>query len=206
MKTISKKTIERVLLYLRTLEGLIKEKRYLVSSKQLAQIIGLTDAQIRKDISSFGKVVGTPGIGYKTKELKKTLEKFVLQQNVVHIVLFGVGNLGTAIMKYPGFQGKKIKIVAAFDKTKSKIGKKMHGVSIYPVIRAPEIIAKTHADIGVIAVPKEYSQEVADVMVLSGLRGIVNFSPISISVPQNVKVKDIDLSIEFLSLFCNTHI
>lgn len=203
MRIISPKTITRVFLYIRTLESLIKEKRYLVSSKQLAEMVGLTDVQIRKDISNFGKV-GTPGIGYDTVDLKNTLEDFVLQQDIVHVALFGVGNLGVAILKYLGFHKGKIEIVAAFDKNKNKIGKKVKGITIYSVERAPEIIKKTCADIGIIAVPKECCQEVADIIVLSGLKSIVNFAPATITVPQDVLVKDIDLTLEFLALFCNS--
>ena len=203
MKKLPRKIITRVLLYIRTLEGLIKEKRYLVSSKQLSEITGLSDVKIRKDISNF-KTVGKPRIGYKTSDLKKTLENFLLQNNAVHLVLFGVGNLGSAFLRYPGFRREKIKLVAAFDTSPRKIGKTIEGVRIYPVERAPEIIKRCRADIGIIAVPKEQGQEVADYMVLSGLHRIVNFAPCSISVPAKVQVRNIDFTIEFLSLFCDS--
>jgi redox-sensing transcriptional repressor len=203
MKKIPRKTIVRVLLYIRTLESLIKEKRYLVSSKQLSEITGLSDVKIRKDISNFKKV-GKPRVGYKTVELKKTLQDFLLQNNTVNLVLFGAGNLGSAILKYPGFHQRKVRVVAAFDVSSHKIGKKINGVRIYPVERAPEVIRRVKADIGIIAVPKEHSQEVADYMVLSGLHRIINFAPCSISVPAKVKVRNFDFTIEFLSLFCDT--
>lgn len=202
MAKISRKTIARALRYIRALESLIKQKRHLVSSRQLAGMIGLTDVQIRKDISNFGRV-GIPRIGYDTRELKSVLEEFILQRRTVAIALFGAGNLGTAILRYPGFRRGKIRLVAAFDASEAKVGKKIGGVRVYPLQRAPEIIRKRHVDIGVIAVPQDQSQSVADLMVLTGLRGIVNFSPASVSVPANVIVKDIDLTIEFLSLFCD---
>ncbi|MBU9889824.1 MAG: redox-sensing transcriptional repressor Rex [Candidatus Omnitrophica bacterium] len=202
MKKLPRKIITRVLLYIRTLEGLLKEKRYLVSSKQLAEITGLSDVKIRKDISNFRKI-GRPRIGYRTAELKKTLEDYLLQNHKVNLVLFGAGNLGAAILKYPGFHRDKVRIVAAFDAAGDKIGKKINGVRIYPVERAPEIIKRQRADIGIIAVPKEHSQEVADYMVLSGLHGIVNFAPCSINVPAKVQVRNMDFTIEFLSLFCD---
>ncbi|MFH0985619.1 MAG: redox-sensing transcriptional repressor Rex [Candidatus Omnitrophota bacterium] len=203
MKKIPRKTITRVLLYIRTLESLLKEKRYLVSSKQLSEITGLSDVKIRKDISNFKKI-GKPRIGYRTVELKKTLEDFLLQKNVVHLVLFGVGNLGSAILRYPGYHRDKVKLVAAFDVSDQKVGKRIDGVRIYPVERAPEIIKRLHAHIGIIAVPKEHCQEVADYMVLSGLTRIVNFAPASISVPAKVQVRNMDFTIEFLSLFCDS--
>lgn len=203
MKKIPRKTITRVLLYIRTLESLIKEKRYMVSSKQLAEITGLSDVKIRKDVSNF-RSVGRPRIGYNTVELKKTLANYLLQNNVVRLVLFGAGNLGSAILKYPGFHQSKIKLVAAFDIAPGKVGKKINGVRIYPVDRAPEIIKRYRADIGIIAVPKENGQEVANYMVLSGLHRIINFAPCSISVPTKVQVRNFDFTIEFLSLFCDS--
>lgn len=200
MKKISQKTITRALLYTRTLEQLLQNREELVSSRKLADLTGLTDVQVRKDISFFGRV-GKPRIGYRTAELKETLEEFV-SQNVLHVALFGAGNLGSAILRYPGFYQEKVKLVAAFDTDKKKIGQTIHGVRIYPPEQAPRVVRKTHADIGIIAVPKEVSQTVADLMVRSGLRGIVNFSPTTVSVPPSVVVKNIDLAIEFLSLFC----
>lgn len=202
VKKIPKKTIERVFFYIRTLESLIKSKRYLVSSIELAKMTGFSDVQIRKDISKFGKI-GIPRIGYKTIELRDILEGFVIQQDAVHVALFGVGNLGSAILKYPGFHEGRIKIVSAFDKDTKKLGKKINGVSIYSIEKAPKVIKNTKIEIGIIAVPKEFSQEVVDVVVLSGLKGIINFTPTSIVVPKNIAVRDIDFTIEFLSLLCD---
>lgn len=202
MKNVSKKTIGRALLYIRTLENLVKEKRFLVSSKELERITGISDVQIRKDISYFGKV-GTPRVGYNTRELRDTLEDFLLKHGTVKVALFGVGNLGRAILRYPGFHKGKIKLVAAFDKDRNKVGKKIQGVKIYHVDEAPKVVRKSKADIGIVAVPENFAQEVADLMILAGLKGIVNFAPASIDVPKNVHVRDIDFSIEFLSLFCD---
>lgn len=203
MKKLPRKIITRVLLYIRTLESLIKEKRYLVSSKQLSEITGLSDVKIRKDISNFKKI-GKPRIGYKTLDLKRTLENYLIQGNTVRVVLFGAGNLGSAILRYPGFRKGNVRLVAAFDALRRKTGKKVGGVHIYPVERSPEIIRRCRADIGIIAVPKEHAQEVADFMVLSGLHRIINFAPCPISVPAKVQVRNIDFTIEFLSLFCDT--
>ena len=202
MKKIPQKTIARALLYIRTLEGLAKRQQKFVSSEQLARLTGFTAVQIRKDISSFGKV-GTPRIGYRARELKNVLEDFILQDHKVLVVLFGVGNLGTAILKYPGFHRDRVRIVAAFDTAPQKLGKKINGVTVYPFRRAPEIILKTRAKLGILAVPKERCQEVADFMAAVGLRGIVNFAPASVMVPSSMRVKDIDLTVEFLSLFCD---
>ncbi|MBN1688604.1 MAG: redox-sensing transcriptional repressor Rex [Candidatus Omnitrophica bacterium] len=201
MRKVSPKTLTRALFYIRTLNRLLHLGGSVVSSKELADIMGFSDAQVRKDISNFGKV-GKPRIGYKVAELKQVLEDFLVQ-DVVHAALFGVGNLGSAILRYSGFHQNKIKLVAAFDIDKNKIGKTINGVPVYAMKDIREIVRRTHVDIGIIAAPEEASQDIADLIVGSGLKGIVNFAPTSVSVPKGVFVKDIDLSIEFLSLFCD---
>ncbi len=200
MRRFPRKTITRSLLYIRILEKLIAEGEQFVSSKRISDIAGLSDAQVRKDISNFGRV-GRPRVGYRTTDLKKVLEEFI-SKNVVHVVLFGAGNLGTAVLKYPKFQQGKIRIIAAFDKNKRKIGRSINGVPVYDLTRAREIIKRLRADIAVIAVPEKSSQQVASLIVSCGVKGIINFSPASISVPKSVHVRNIDLSIEFLSLSC----
>lgn len=200
MIKISPKATARSLMYIRSLEGLIKAKRQLVSSRQLAQMTGFTDVQIRKDISGFGKV-GTPRIGYNTQDLKQILEDSILQKTTVKVALFGVGNLGTAILKYPGFQKDTIQIVAAFDSDLTKVGKVVNGIKIFDPAEASGVIRKKKAQIGIIAVPGDAAQKIADIMVLSGLKGIANFTPASVSVPCHIQVRNIDFSIEFLALF-----
>ena len=199
MKRFPQRTISRSLLYIRTLERLMQAKQDCVSSQQLAEITGVTDVQIRKDISNFGKA-GRPRIGYRTEELQNILEEFV-SQNAVHVALFGAGNLGSAILRYPGFQQKKIRMVAAFDADRRKIGTEVNGVKVYDIADAKRIIARTRPEIGIIAVPEEAAQRVANVMVAAGVKGIINFSPVSIAVPRGVAVRAIDLAIEFQALF-----
>jgi len=203
MKIIPKKTIARVLLYLRILGELTRDGKKHVSSKELAAIAGLSDVQIRKDISRFGKI-GRPRIGYQVRELKKKLEEFVLGQKAVHVALFGVGNLGAALLKFPGFHSDRIKVVAAYDVDASKIGKTINGVPIYALEDAAKTVKRIRTDIGVIAVPEAVCQSVADTMIRAGLKRIINFAPASINVPKGVAVKDIDFTIEFLSLFCDS--
>ena len=204
MTKLSHNTISRVFLYIRILEGLIKKKHAGISSKQLAALAGSSDVQVRKDISNFKKI-GTPGIGYSTVELRDTLVKFVLKDHVVSAALFGVGNLGTAILKYPSFYKERIKIVAAFDKSDGRIGKTINGLEVSAVTDAKRVIKNKRIDIAIIAVPQESAQSVADIIISSGLRGIVNFSPTMINVPSEIFVKDMDFTIEFLSLYCDAY-
>lgn len=199
MKKFPQRTISRAFMYLRVLDGLSEEGREYVSSQELASMTGVFDAQVRKDISVFGKV-GRPRIGYPVNTLKKLLEEYIVQ-HVVHVVLFGVGNLGSAILRYPGFRDDKVKIVAAFDNDPEKIGKAINGITIHAFDKADAFIPRKHVEIGVIAVPKHASQRVADLMVACGIKGIINFSPISVLAPKDVCVRNIDLAVEFLALF-----
>lgn len=201
MKKFPQKTISRAFLYLRALDLLIEEEKEYVSSKELALMAGVVDVQVRKDVSMFGKV-GKPRVGYQTDKLKKLLEEFIVQ-HVVHVVLFGVGNLGSAILQYPGFRNDKVKIVAAFDSDPEKNGKVINGIRIYSPDKAKRIISKKHIEIGVIACPKKFSQETTDLLVESGIKGIINFSPTAIAVPKDVYVRNIDLAVEFLGLYCD---
>ncbi|MEW5894907.1 MAG: redox-sensing transcriptional repressor Rex [Candidatus Omnitrophota bacterium] len=201
MKRFPQKTISRTFMYLRVLDSLIEGAREFVSSQEIAAMAGVADVQVRKDISAFGKV-GRPRIGYETEKLKRLLEEFIVQ-NVVHVVLFGVGNLGSAILRYPGFREDKVKILAAFDNDQEKIGKAINGITIYPVEKAELIIPKKHIEIGVIATPKQASQRIAEILVSCGIKGIINFSPTTVTVPKDVHIRNIDLAVEFLTLFCD---
>lgn len=183
----------------------MREGKITISSGGLARITGLTDVQIRKDISNFGKV-GIPRVGYNIRDLKTVLEEFILRKNVIRVILFGAGNLGKAILKYAGFGKQKLKIVAAFDRDKKKSEKVINGVKVYPFEKALFLIKKSTADIGVIAVPQEASQEVADLIVAAGIKSIVNFAPVSLKVPKEVHVRNIDLTIEFLSAYCDASV
>jgi len=203
MKKISSRTISRALLYIRTLESLIKKKQERVSSAEIASIAGLTDVQVRKDISAFGKI-GVPRVGYNVVGLKGVLEEFILEKNRVGIVIFGVGNLGKAILSYFALKKSKIKIVAAFEKDEKKVGKDINKIEIFSFEKAKNIIKKYKIDMAIIAVPVNASQEVADIVVDSGIKSIINFAPTSLVVPKDVTVKEIDLLIEFLSLYCDS--
>jgi len=200
MKHLSRKAIARVLLYIRTLKSLLEKKQYSISSSELARILGISDAQIRKDISNFGKV-GTPRVGYNIKELLRTLEEFVLKKEIIHVVILGAGNIGTALLKYSWKRKANLKIIAAFDSNKRKIGKIINSIPIYSIDKIETVIKKHRVDLVILAVPEDASQEIADMLISLGIQRIINFTPVTLQVPQTVSVKNIDLSIEFLSLY-----
>lgn len=200
-RRVPERTIPRTLLYIRILDDLLKRGEDHVSSGELARMTGFQDNQIRKDISNFGPV-GKPRVGYPVRALKKRLEASV-HGAPVQVVLFGTGNLGKAIARYPEFHSSKINIAAGFDKDPRKIGKQIDGIKIYALSQAKRVVKQKKAVIGINAVPKEAAQDVVDIMVAAGIRGIINFSPVTVTVPDKVTVKNIDLTIEFMALLCD---
>jgi redox-sensing transcriptional repressor len=166
-------------------------------------MLGISDAQIRKDISNFGKV-GTPRVGYNIQELLRTLEELVLKKETINVIILGAGNIGTALLKYSWKRRANLEIIAAFDSNKRKIGKKINSIPVYATDAIESVIKKNRIDLAVLTVPENSSQEIANSIVAAGIKRIINFTPVTLHVPAEVSVKNIDLSIEFLSLYFNS--
>lgn len=169
-----------------------------ISSRDLADFLSVNSSQIRKDFSYFGGF-GTPGVGYNIEKLIKQIKK-ILRLNVVQkAALVGVGNLGSAVLAYPGFGTYGFDIAAAFDSDPKKIGKKVKNVTIEDVSKL-RTLKRRKVNLGIIAVPQEAAQRVADGLVKAGIRGILNFSPCYIAVPKKVKVIGIDIAMDLARL------
>jgi len=169
-----------------------------ISSKDLADLIGVNPWQIRKDFSYFGDF-GVRGVGYKVDNLSKQIKK-ILRLDVVHkAALVGVGNIGSAVLMHPGFGMYSFDIAAAFDNNPKKIGRKIENVVIEDVSNLRKL-RRRKVKIGIIAVPRSAAQETADKLVEVGIRGILNFSPRYIAVPKKVKVITIDIAMELARL------
>jgi len=201
-KKIPESTISRLFIYLREITALSNMNIRTISSAELGERVNLNDAQVRKDLGHFGQF-GVSGSGYDTQELKAALEKILGKNKTWNVAVVGVGHLGSALLAYPGFKKHRLNLVAAFDKDAKKIGKNISGVKISPVEDMPKVIRDTKVSIGVVAVSADGSQEVADELVSAGVECILNFAPASLNVPENIKVKDVDLSreLETLSYF-----
>ena len=195
---IPDETIRRLPTYLRGVVILSEKGLTKVSSKRLAEFLGVNPWQIRKDFSYFGDF-GTPGIGYDTAKLRRQISKILRLDSNHRAVLVGVGNLGSALMAYNGFSKYGLDIVAAFDRDPRKIGRGKNNITIEDVSRISEI-KKRKADLGIIAVPAEEAQVVADELVKAGIKGILNFSPRHIVVPKKVKVISIDIAMDLARL------
>jgi redox-sensing transcriptional repressor len=195
-------TISRLFVYLREVTNLASINIRTISSAELGERTNLSDAQVRKDLGYFGQF-GVSGSGYDTTELKTALEKILGKNRTWNVAVIGVGHLGSALLAYPGFREHGLTMVAAFDDDTKKIGKVISDVTLYSVSDMPKVIREKKVAIGVITVPAQHAQGVADKLVSAGVTCIMNFAPTSLSVPEDVKIKDVDLSreLETLSYF-----
>lgn len=196
---ISKATIDRLPLYFRTLRLSQEEGAEIISSEELGQRLGITPEQIRKDLASFGQF-GKKGVGYYILELIKNIGNILGLDNNWHLAVIGVGHLGWALAHYRNFDSLGFKLVAMFDIDPNKIGQCIKGIKVSGLDSLKEVMEEQTIHIGIIAVPEIYAQEVADKLVAAGVRGIWNFAPRKIEVPDTVRVINEDLSIGLSSL------
>ena len=201
-KKIPEGVISRLFVYLRELTELTEFNIRTISSAELGERANLSDAQVRKDLGYFGHF-GVSGAGYSTEELKAALEKILGKDKIWNVAVVGAGHLGKALLNYPGFKERGLNIVAAFDADARKIGKRVKDITIQSIDELPKAIQKKKVSIGIIAVPAKDAQEVADKLIKAGIKCILNFAPEALTVPESVKVKDVDLSreLETLSYF-----
>lgn len=186
-------TIKRLPIYLRRAIQLSKAGVRCVSSTELASFLGITPWQIRKDLSYFGGF-GTRGVGYNVENLVSQIRE-ILRLNVVRkAALVGVGNLGSAILSYPGFNKYWLEIAAAFDIDKKKVGKKLNDLVVEDISRLGTLKGRG-INLGIIAVPGEVAQDVADALIKVGIKAILNFAPQYIEAPKRVKVITIDIAL-----------
>ena len=191
-------TIRRLPKYLRGLLWLSDLGQKSVSSRGLADFIGVNPWQIRKDFSYFGGL-GKRGVGYDIEKLTAQIKK-ILDLDVVHkVALVGVGNLGMAVVRYPGFEEYGFRIAAAFDSNLTKVGRQIGDVVIEDV-SALGTLKKRGIDIAIIAVPRDAAQQTTDDLIAAGVNGILKFSPCYITVPKEVKVITIDIAMDFARL------
>jgi redox-sensing transcriptional repressor len=183
--------IRRLPIYVRTLKTLCDRQVGSASSEQLAEMIGVTAAQIRRDLSYFGKF-GKQGKGYDTRMLVEAISGILKLDRQWPVVLAGLGNLGRAIAHYRGFSPSSFNIAALFDRNPTHIGQRVGDLEILPIAELPAFMREEHIRIGIIATPKIHAQETADLMVAGGVQAILNYAPVILKVPESVTVREID--------------
>lgn len=195
---LSRAAAHRLSLYLRVLNGWPDDAGK-VSSGRIADAVGVSDAQVRRDLAALGNL-GQRGIGYEPKDLAAAIRAALGIDRVWRAVLVGVGNLAKALLKYQGFRAQGFDIVGLFDNDPKVIGQQVEGVTVDPVAALGDRAKALRAELGVLTVPADTAQAVADVLSSSGVRGILNFAPVLLRLPDTVQLVTVDLSIQLEQL------
>lgn len=183
--------IGRLPIYLRALNHLSQEGREVTSSHELGQLLGISSAQIRKDLSHFGGF-GKQGTGYQIVYLEEKLRQVLKVNREWEVVLVGAGDLGRALAHYRGFAERGFRIVHVFDNAPDKIGKRLGDFIIQPMELLHEKVSKEGIRMAMIAVPASHAQQVADGLISAGVRAILNYAPITLNIPEDVHIQYID--------------
>lgn len=191
---IPRPTVKRLSLYLRELEARAGQEQATISSKQLGTALGLTDAQVRKDLAYFGQF-GHPGIGYRVQELIERLRQILRTDRRWNAAVVGAGKIGRALMGYQRFRRKGFEVVAVFDSDPNVIGQTIAGHRVRPMRDLPALVRERDIKIGILTVPADAAQTVADALIDAGVMGILNFAPVRIDVRDAVSVTSVDLSV-----------
>ena len=185
-------SLQRLPIYLNYLKALPADREY-ISSGAIAEALGMGEVLVRKDLA-YTSAVGRPRVGYITKELISALEDFLCCNGKRNAVLVGAGALGRAVLSYGGFKNYGIDIVAAFDSSPEKVGLEIAGKPVYSTEQTGEQVRKLNAELAIICVPAGVAQEVADLLIKSGIKAILNFAPVLIKAPEGVAVRHIDVA------------
>lgn len=188
--------IGRLPIYLRTLKQLVDQGREVTSSQELGVLLGISSAQIRKDLSHFGEF-GKQGTGYNTTFLCSQLEEILQVDCVWPVIVIGAGNLGQALSMYDGFENRGFRIVSIFDSAPHKFGNEVGKLHVKPIAEMPAVVEQHGCQIAIIAVPAVGAQDVADLLVDAGIKSILCYAPTTLTLPKNVRVEYIDPVIYF---------
>lgn len=192
---IPKKAIYRLSIYHRCLQKLSDSGQKTVSSITLAKAAGVKPAQLRRDLGYIGQI-GTRGLGYPVTGLIATIREALGREQLQPVILVGAGNLGSALLRYQGFQKEGFEVVAAFDAKPEDARARELKIPVLDVAEMEGFIAKYQVKLVILCVPIGFAQEVVNRLVACGIQGILNFSPIMLEVPVDVTVNNVDLALE----------
>ena len=196
---IPKATARRLPIYHRYLRFLHNAGKKRVSSTELSEAVKVDSATIRRDFSYFG-ALGKRGYGYDVEYLLDFFSKTLNQDRLTNVALIGVGNLGHALLNYNFHVSNNVRISAAFDVNEDIVGKILSGVPVYPMTDMVDQLRIQQIDVAILTVPQEVAQDATNRLTEAGVRGIMNFTPIRLSVPENVRVQNVDLTNELQTL------
>jgi redox-sensing transcriptional repressor len=190
-KPIPDIVVGRLPIYLRALQHMAQDGRQLTSSQELGERLGISAAQIRKDLSQFGEF-GKQGTGYDIKYLVENLNQILNVDRVWDIAVVGAGDIGSAIARYQGFADRGFRVAMIFDSNPNIVGKKIGNFTVYDSATLIDTIREAGVKVAMIAVPAVNAQDVADQLVKAGVKAILNYAPLSINVPEGVRVQHTD--------------
>lgn len=199
-KKISETVIRRLPVYYRYLEEESERGQVRISSKGLSEKTGFTASQIRQDLNNFGGF-GQQGYGYNVESLKDEIAKIIGINKIRKAVVIGSGSLGCAIAKYKGFKNSGLEVKSLFDTNEEKIGTSIEGVAIRDMSELKDFVTKNKIDVGIIATPAASAQDITDTLVELGVKGIWNFAPLDLEVPEDVILESVRLNDSLLTLF-----
>ncbi|WP_088228928.1 redox-sensing transcriptional repressor Rex [Desulfosporosinus sp. FKB] len=204
MKTlkIPEATIIRLSVYSRHLTDVDRKGIITTSSGDIAEGVGVSPAQVRKDLAYFGEF-GTRGVGYNVKDLRQHILRILGLSVDWSVALVGAGHLGLALSSYKGFRERGFIITSIFDSDPSKIGTEIGDVEILPIDQIEEVTRQNHTQIGIIAVPSSVAQEIADKLIKAGVQAILNFAPVVLNVPPEIELRNVDLAVNLEVLTFN---
>jgi redox-sensing transcriptional repressor len=190
-KVIPDIVVGRLPLYLRALQRMLEEGRYITSSQELGERLGISAAQIRKDLSQFGEF-GKQGTGYSIDYLEEQIRLILKVDRVWDVVVIGAGDIGSAVARYQGFTNRGFRVAMVFDNDPEKIGTRVGPFVVQDIAQATSLIRQEGILVAMISVPSSEAQAVADLLVEAGVRAILNYAPLSLNVPPDVHVQYID--------------
>jgi redox-sensing transcriptional repressor len=197
--SVSPLTLNRLSFYLRCLRRLQEEEVSRISSKDLAERFHLSATQIRKDLAQFGEF-GIRGVGYEVGPLVQRLSELLGLDRLHRLVIVGMGNLGSALAQYLGFNSGAFRVVAGVDRDPDKVGRRVGDIVVEPADDLDRVIAENDVEIGVLCVPAASAQERYDALVAAGIKGVINFSPTRVRAVPEAPLKDVDLRINLEEL------
>jgi len=203
-RQIPKETIDRLFIYFRGLMCLKKEGKDTTSSSELAEVCHVNASAVRKDLSYFGRL-GTRGVGYKVDELVAEIRKALRFDNATGVAVVGVGNIGTALLEHSTFESEGFEIIAAFDSDPDKIGQTIGSITVEDMADVEKRVKEEGIELVILAVPELSAADVAERLGNAGVKSILSFAPCELTMPDNVNVTCVDLSVAMARLVYHSY-
>lgn len=196
---IPKTVSQRLSRYLRVLQELSRRGQDTISSQALGRKLDLSAAQVRKDLAYFGQF-GSPGVGYEVQHLTAQVKRILGTDRAWNVALIGAGRLGNALLRYQGFEEQGFRIVGVFDRAQELIGQEIGELKILDLESFPELVKEQNIELAILAVPATEAQAVADFLTPHGLKGILNFAPVRLNLPETIQRVEVDLAVQLQQL------